>query len=324
MLLVTGGAGFIGSNLVNHLSSDGHNVVVLDKMTYAANKEFLAEGFARGNVELIEGSIEDKNLMAQIFRDYQIEAVINIAAESHVDNSIQDSEPFLQTNFVGTCTILSETLKYWESVGKPDSFRFLHVSTDEVFGSLSSEASLFTENSPYCPNSPYSASKAANDHFMRAWFKTYKLPCIITNCSNNFGPHQHEEKLIPTVIRSALSGQKTPVYGSGENVRDWLYVEDHCLGLIAALQQGKAGETYYFGGDCELKNIELVQKICTILDHIMPHKNNQSYSEMISFVEDRKGHDWRYAVNASKAKQDLNWNPLADFDLHLKKHANIT
>ena len=317
MILVTGGAGFIGSHLVDLLCSRGETVTVLDKMTYAADRKNLANSLAHDNVELIEGSIEDKGLISSTLKSRGIRKIYNLAAESHVDNSIDDASPFVKTNVVGTVVLLNESLQYWEKIGKPGDFKLLHVSTDEVFGCLDSDSAPFNEETPYKPNSPYSASKAASDHFVRAWWQTYKLPCVITNCTNNYGPRQHKEKLIPTIIRNALRRNRIPIYGNGMNVRDWLYVKDHCLGLVEAMEKGVLGESYCFGGDMEITNIEIAHKVCAIVDELVPLDNGRKYSEQIAYVEDRKGHDWRYAVNCDKVERELNWCRTSNFDSSL-------
>jgi dTDP-glucose 4,6-dehydratase len=305
--LVTGGAGFIGSHLTDYLIEQGDHVLVLDKLTYAGDLRNLEEAQKTGRLTFIEGDICDQALVYDLLKKYDVKTVCHLAAESHVDNSINDSSAFIQTNIFGTHSMLSAALKYWEEKNRFPEFRFVHVSTDEVFGQLSEKDPPFNEMSPYAPNSPYSASKAASDHLARAWFHTYKLPVIITNCSNNYGPRQHSEKLIPAIIRKALEGNPIPIYGTGRNIRDWLYVNDHCEGLHLAALKGRIGESYCFGGNNEKRNIDLAKEICYQLDTLNPCANGKSYVDQIIFVKDRKGHDFRYAIDSRRAAQELGW-----------------
>ncbi len=302
--LVTGAAGFIGSNFVDLVLAKGDRVVVLDAMTYAGHKENLQAAWSK--IEFVQGDITDMALVSGLLTKHEITHVVNFAAESHVDRSITDAGSFVRTNVMGVFSLLQASLDYWTKLSgeSKDRFRFLHVSTDEVFGTLGEEGK-FSETTPYAPNSPYSASKAGGDHLVRAWFHTYKLPTITTNCSNNYGPRQFPEKLIPHMINCALAGKSLPVYGNGRNVRDWIHVEDHCAGVLLALEKGKLGEAYCFGGNSERRNIDVVQTICRILDEKMPRSDKKSYAEQISFVEDRKGHDWRYAIDDSRAQKEL-------------------
>ncbi len=319
--LITGAAGFIGSHFAIKICNLGHKAIVLDALTYAANMENLSEIKNSPNFKFVKGSICDSDLVSQILREEKIDFVVNFAAESHVDNSIKAPETFIQTNIVGTFNLLNCSLNYWKNLEaeKKSAFRFLHVSTDEVYGSLEKDDPKFNEENPYRPNSPYSASKASSDHLVRAWFETYGLPAIITNCSNNFGPHQHLEKLIPTVISSALTGKKIPIYGTGENIRDWIFVKDHAEGLHLALTKGKAGQTYCFGGDAERTNLQIVHKICEILDGLKPKSDGVSYSNQITFVTDRLGHDKRYAIDNSKVERELGYKVSKDFNERLKE-----
>lgn len=317
-LLVTGGAGFIGSTYVGQRIAVGDNVVVLDKFTYAGHKENLDWIKDSLKLTVIEGDICDGVLVEKLLHDYNIDAVVHFAAESHVDNSISSPTAFIETNIHGTYTMLEASRRYWKKVG--DTFRFIHVSTDEVYGSLAlNDEKIFTEDSPYKPNSPYSASKAAADHLARAWFHTYGLPTIVTNCSNNYGPRQHPEKLIPHMISCALSDKGLPVYGKGENIRDWIHVEDHCNGISLALTKGMAGSTYCFGGEHEIKNVDLVIQICVILDNIFPRSDKKSYKDQITFVTDRAGHDLRYAIDNAKSNKELSFSITKGFDMALKE-----
>lgn len=300
--IVTGGYGFIGSAVVRKLAAAGHRVFNVDKKTYAANPDAVA-GLP---VENVHACITDRGAIDAVFQAAQPNAVFHLAAESHVDRSIDGPAAFVQTNMVGTSTVLEAATAWWTGAGRPTDFRFIHVSTDEVFGDLGPDDPPFTEITPYAPSSPYSASKAGSDHLARAWLRTYGLPVVVTNCSNNYGPWQHGEKLIPTVIRKALTGADIPIYGTGENVRDWLYVDDHAEGLIAATV-AEAGETLLFGGRAERSNIDLVRTICEQLDTLRP--NSAPYAAQIRFVTDRPGHDRRYAVNPSHAEATLNWQP---------------
>lgn len=319
--LITGAAGFIGSHFAIKICNLGHKAIVLDALTYAANMENLSEIKNSSNFKFIKGNICDSDLVAKILREEKIDFVVNFAAESHVDNSIKAPETFIQTNIVGTFNLLNCSLNYWKNLEaeKKSAFRFLHVSTDEVYGSLEKDDPKFNEENPYRPNSPYSASKASSDHLVRAWFETYGLPAIITNCSNNFGPHQHFEKLIPTIISSALTGKNIPIYGTGENIRDWIFVKDHAEGLHLALTKGNAGETYCFGGDAERTNLQIVHKICEILDGLKPKSDGISYVKQIAFVTDRLGHDKRYAIDNSKVEKELGYRVSKDFEERLKE-----
>ena len=318
-LLVTGGAGFIGSAVVRHLIHEiGATVVTVDTLTYAGHRENLAPVADHSRHHFEQSDITDASAMHALFREYEPDGVLHLAAESHVDRSIDGPAAFVQTNVVGTQVLLEAARTYWEEQGEPDGFRFLHVSTDEVYGELG-ETGAFTEETPYDPSSPYSASKAGADHLARAWHRTYGLPVLITNCSNNYGPYQHPEKLIPVVILNALDGEPLPVYGTGENVRDWLYVKDHVRALLRVLHGGRVGETYNVGGDCEKQNIAVVRQICDILDEKCPDALNGSHRDLITFVEDRPGHDWRYAINASKIKTDLGWSSQVSFEEGLRR-----
>ena len=307
-ILVTGGAGFIGSNLVRLLIRRGHSVLNVDKLTYAGNLSSLKDVAEQPAYHFLQADICDRQAMDAAFDSFQPDAVMHLAAESHVDRSIDDPGAFITTNISGTWTLLEAARRFIRQAA-PGHFRFLHVSTDEVFGSLHRDDPAFTEDTPYCPHSPYSASKAASDHLARAWHDTYGLPVIVTNCSNNYGPCQFPEKLIPVVILKALKGDPIPVYGTGENIRDWLYVEDHAEALLAVLERGTTGETYNIGGDNELHNIDLVRLLCSLLDELSPDAAGRSRADQITFVKDRPGHDLRYAMNTSKIRRELGWNP---------------
>lgn len=323
-VLVTGGVGFIGSNFIpNFLANNDYNVINLDKLTYAGNPENLKEVESNPNYTLIQGDICDKELVARLFEEYKFQYVLHFAAESHVDNSIEGPEEFIKTNIQGTFNLVHHAYKTW--MDSPfvikDEFkdaRFLHVSTDEVYGTLGEEG-YFTEQTPYAPNSPYSASKASSDFIIRSYFHTYGLNVVTTNCSNNYGPKQHKEKLIPTIIRNALAGKDIPIYGNGKNIRDWLYVLDHCKGIELAIKDGVAGETYNIGGNNEKTNIDICKTICRILDELSPNPNGTSYEDQIKFVKDRPGHDFRYAIDASKITNELGWNADENFDSGIKK-----
>lgn len=308
-LLVTGGAGFIGANLVKYLVKkySEYRVINLDALTYASDLNNLAEVETNPNYCFIEGDIQNQKLIESIFVDYQVSDVMHLAAESHVDNSLESPEIFIQTNIVGTFNLLVAAKKHWNE--HLDSHRFLHVSTDEVFGS--SDDSLFTEETRYAPNSPYSASKASADMLVRCYHHTFGLNTVTTNCSNNYGPGQHDEKLIPVIIRKALSGEPIPIYGAGKNIRDWLYVEDHCLGLDLAFHEGKAGESYNIGTRNEWANVELCKSICKSLDRIAP--KDDPYEKQITFVTDRPGHDFRYAIDATKVETELGFKAVKTF-----------
>jgi dTDP-glucose 4,6-dehydratase len=316
-VLVTGGAGFIGSAVVRHLVLDqGVEVVNVDKLTYAGNLDSLRPVADGPKYAFEHADICDDDAMARVFKEHTPDLVMHLAAESHVDRSIDTPDAFVQTNVVGTCTLLRTALAYWSELpkDKAGTFRFLGVSTDEVYGSLGAEGS-FSETSPYKPNSPYAASKAAADHLVRAWGKTYGLPVLTSNCSNNYGPYQFPEKLIPLMVLSALEGKPLPVYGTGENVRDWLHVEDHARALWAIATKGRLGETYMVGGRSELSNLEIVKTICAILDKKLPDATSRPHADLITFVQDRPGHDFRYAVDDEKVRTELGWAPehgLAD------------
>ena len=321
-LLVTGGAGFIGSNFVHHwLSAHEEPLVNLDKLTYAGNLGNLQSLAQDKRHVFVQGDIGDTALVTQLLQQHQPRAVLHFAAESHVDRSIHGPLDFIQTNVVGTCQLLESVRTYWSALpaDQQSHFRFLHVSTDEVYGSLSPDAPAFTETHPYEPNSPYAASKAASDHMVRAWHHTYGLPVLTTNCSNNYGPYHFPEKLIPLVIHHALSGKPLPVYGDGMQVRDWLFVEDHCRAIERVLQAGTPGETYNIGGWNEKPNIEVVKTLCHLLDELQPRADGQSYALQITFVKDRAGHDRRYAIDAGKIHNSLGWQPVETFETGLRK-----
>lgn len=314
-LLVTGGAGFIGSAVIRQAINDGHQVVNLDCLTYAASLSNVAVAAQSTDYAFEKVNICDRTELDRVFLKHSPDAVMHLAAESHVDRSIDGPGAFINTNITGTYTLLEAARSYWEKRSKFAEFRFHHVSTDEVYGSLGDEG-LFTEETPYAPNSPYSASKAASDHLVRAWGETYGMPVLVTNCSNNYGPYHFPEKLIPVVILNALAGRDIPVYGQGVNVRDWLFVEDHARALLKVVSDGLVGETYNIGGNAEATNIDLVRKICTILDEVRP--KNKFYEDLITFVADRPGHDLRYAIDASKIKRELGWEPSVTLDQGLR------
>ncbi len=317
MLLVTGGAGFIGSNFVlSTIEATGEAVVNLDKLTYAGNLRNLDALRGKARHVFVQGDICDRALIKRLLEQHKPRAVVHFAAESHVDRSIAGPADFVQTNVVGTFCLLEEAKEYWKKAG--DAFRFLHVSTDEVYGSLGPDDQPFTASTPFAPNSPYAASKAAADHMVRAYHHTYGLPTLTTNCSNNYGPYQFPEKLIPLMIQQALAGKPLPVYGDGQNVRDWLYVLDHCEAVRTVLERGRAGETYNLGGKSERRNLDLVQELCRSLDELQPRKQGR-YAELISFVKDRPGHDRRYAIDASKIRRELGWQPAESFESGLRK-----
>ncbi len=314
-ILATGGAGFIGSNFVRWiLDRGGVRVINLDLLTYAGSLEALSPWRDSPDYVFVQGDIGDRPLVTQLLRRYDCQAIVNFAAETHVDRSIGDPGTFVHTNVVGTFELLEAALAHWESLpgDARQQFRFLHVSTDEVFGSLPGDG-LFTENSPYAPNSPYAASKASADHFVRAYERTYGLPVLTTNCSNNYGPYQFPEKLIPLTIVNALRGRQVSVYGNGKNVRDWLHVEDHCRALHLVLQHGRCGEVYNIGGNCERTNLEVVDLILEIIDALQPDAPDGSTKKLVRFVPDRPGHDFRYAIDSSKMQRELGWRPSIDF-----------
>lgn len=320
-ILVTGGAGFIGANFVlDWRTSERAPVVTLDKLTYAGNIHNLATLEKDERHSFVRGDIGDVDLVKSLLSKTRPRAIVNFAAESHVDRSIHGPEDFITTNIVGTFRLLQSALQYWSELPPPEkeAFRFVHVSTDEVYGSLTSESEPFCESSPYSPNSPYSASKAASDHLVRAWHHTYGLPVLVTNCSNNYGPYQFPEKLIPLMIHHALAGKPLPVYGDGLQIRDWLYVSDHCAAIRAVLQRGQPGHTYAVGGNSEKSNLDVVHAICDILDRESPSANG-SYRKLIAFVTDRPGHDRRYAINASKIRETIGWQPRETFESGLEK-----
>jgi dTDP-glucose 4,6-dehydratase len=321
MLLVTGGAGFIGANFVlSSIAATGEPVVNLDKLTYAGNLKNLESLAGDARYVFVRGDICDRELVRQLLAGHRPRAVVHFAAESHVDRSIRAPGDFIQTNVVGTFSLLEEARAYWSQLdgAERDAFRFLHVSTDEVYGSLGMKDPAFTERTPYAPNSPYSASKAGADHLVRAYHHTYGLPTLTTNCSNNYGPYQFPEKLIPLTIANALAGKPLPVYGDGQNVRDWLYVSDHCDAIRVVLERGRAGEVYNIGGDSERNNLDLVRTLCALLDGAQPRKAG-TYAELITFVKDRPGHDRRYAMDAAKIKRELGWRPKESFASGLAK-----
>ncbi len=317
-LLVTGGAGFIGSAFVEYAVKQGAYVVVLDKLTYAGRRENLAH-VEKGKYELVVGDIADMVLVEGLLAKHKASAVFNFAAESHVDNSISGPKDFIETNINGTFALLQACREHYEGLQgvAKEQFRYIQISTDEVYGSLGTDGA-FTEDTPIRPNSPYSASKAASDHLVRAWYKTYGLPTLITRCSNNYGPRQFPEKLIPLMIHKALSGEGLPVYGDGKNVRDWIYVDDHCAGIWAAYKNGKLGEVYNFGGHAEVANIDLVNTLCKLLDGLKPRADGKSYAEQITFVKDRPGHDFRYAIDDTKAEKELGFKRTQTFETGLK------
>jgi dTDP-glucose 4,6-dehydratase len=322
MIVVTGGAGFIGSNFIlKWLRSSKENILNLDNLSYAANLRNLEVIESDPRYSFIKTDIQNQNEITEIIKEFKPRAILNFAAESHVDRSIEGPESFINTNILGTYSLLEASLNYWNELDESDKkiFRFFHISTDEVFGSLNLDEKKSTENSSYKPNSPYSASKAASDHLVRAWHHTFKLPTLVSNCTNNYGPHQHEEKLIPLVITKALKNENLPIYGDGKNIRDWLYVEDHCEAIMKILESGKPGETYNIGGNCEKSNLEVVDEICKILDFKNPKQNGSSYSEQIKFVKDRPGHDFRYSLNIAKIEKNLNWKPKESFASGLAK-----
>jgi dTDP-glucose 4,6-dehydratase len=328
-MLITGGAGFIGANFVRHaLANTEARLVIIDKLTYAGNLANIEDAVKDPRVEFIQADIADREAVFSAFDRFQPTAVVNFAAESHVDRSIDDPSPFIETNIVGTFVLLEASRKLFTKLSDESkrAFRFLHVSTDEVYGTLG-ETGLFSETTPYAPNSPYAASKASADHLVRAWQETFGLPAIITNCSNNYGPYQFPEKLIPLVLLNAIDGKPLPIYGDGGNVRDWLYVEDHCAGILLALKKGMPGEKYNIGGGNEWTNLQIVDRLCEEIEKVLPAAGNPamnaqgkaSYSDLKTFVPDRPGHDRRYAIEASKIRAELGWEPKHDFESGLAK-----
>lgn len=318
-LLVTGGAGFIGSAVVRQAVARGDQVVNLDALTYAACLENVAEVADSPNYSFEQADIRDRAALDRVFAKHQPDAVMHLAAESHVDRSIDGPSDFIETNITGTFNMLEAARSYWVARGKPDDFRFHHISTDEVYGSLPADPSVqFTEETSYDPRSPYSASKAASDHLVRAWAETYGLPVVLTNCSNNYGPYHFPEKLIPVVILNALAGKALPIYGDGSNVRDWLYVEDHADALLLVVKKGELGRSYNIGGENERSNLELVQTICGILDELRPRADGQ-YADLITFVTDRPGHDARYAIDPTRIRDELGWRPSVTVEEGLRK-----
>ena len=315
-IAVTGGAGFIGSAVVRQAVAAGHDILNIDKLTYAACLENIASVEASENYSFAQIDICDAQALDAAFAEFDPDAVMHLAAESHVDRSIDGPGAFIETNITGTYTLLQAARGYWEAKGRPSGFRFHHISTDEVFGTLGKEG-MFTENTPYAPNSPYSASKAASDHLVRSWGETYGLPIVLSNCSNNYGPYHFPEKLIPVVILNALAGKNIPIYGKGENVRDWLFVEDHADALLTVLQRGEKGRSYNIGGENEASNLELVKMICGILDELRP--SNRSYADLITFVADRPGHDMRYAIDPTRIRDELGWRPSVTLEEGLRK-----
>jgi dTDP-glucose 4,6-dehydratase len=323
-ILITGGAGFIGSALIRHLlQHTEHQVLNLDKLTYAGNLESLAEVAASPGYRFVQADIADSEQVAQTLAEFQPDAIMHLAAESHVDRSIDGPAAFIQTNIVGTYALLESTRAYWLGLNeeRKAAFRFHHISTDEVYGDLHGVDELFVETTPYAPSSPYSASKAASDHLVRAWQRTYGLPVLITNCSNNYGPYHFPEKLIPLMILNALAGKPLPVYGNGQQVRDWLYVEDHARALLKVVCEGEVGETYNIGGHNEQKNLDVVRAICALLEELAPRKPSgvTRYEDLITYVQDRPGHDLRYAIDAGKIERELGWVPQETFESGLRK-----
>ena len=324
-ILITGGCGFIGSNFIQYILANTkyRNVINLDKLTYAGNLNNLLDIQKDERYIFIQGDICDHNCVRNIFEEYLPNVVVHFAAESHVDRSIDGPQQFIKTNIIGTSVLLQESLDYYIYLNESfrSKFKFHHISTDEVFGSLG-EDGYFSESTAYDPSSPYSASKASSDHLVRAWHRTFGLPVTISNCSNNYGPYQFPEKLIPLMILNCLAEKPLPVYGTGENVRDWLYVQDHCDAINMVLQKGIIGETYNVGGNNEIPNIQIVREICTILDEVKPAESGNSYHQLITFVKDRPGHDFRYAIDSTKIKQDLGWQPHETFQSGLRKTIN--
>ena len=321
-IVVTGAAGFIGSNFVlNWLTHSKEKVIALDKLTYAGNLENLKSVESNPNYSFVHGDIGDSTLIGKLLQEHQPSAIINFAAESHVDRSIHGPDDFMETNILGTYRLLEEARSFFNTLSEEGQkqFRFLHVSTDEVYGTLSSTDPAFKEEKRYEPNSPYSATKAASDHLVRAWHHTYGLPVLTTNCSNNYGPYHFPEKLIPLCILKALQGQDLPIYGDGQQIRDWLYVVDHCMGIETVLDKGKIGETYNIGGWNEKTNLEVVHTLCDLLDELKPREDGKLYKEQITFVKDRPGHDQRYAIDATKISKELGWKPEETFETGIRK-----
>lgn len=323
-ILVTGGAGFIGSAVIRHIINDtNHNVLNVDKLTYAGNLESLADVSNSARYQFSKTDICDQSKISELLHSFQPDIIMHLAAESHVDRSITGSSDFIQTNIIGTYSLLEATRRYYQKLNddKKSTFRFHHISTDEVYGDLEGTDDLFTETTSYAPSSPYSASKASSDHLVRAWHRTYGLPIVITNCSNNYGPYHFPEKLIPLIILNALEGKPLPIYGNGQQIRDWLYVEDHARALLIVATQAKVGETYNIGGHNEHTNIDVVHSICSLLEDLAPNKPEgiSNYTDLITFVKDRPGHDLRYAIDATKMQEELNWKPQESFETGLRK-----
>jgi dTDP-glucose 4,6-dehydratase len=323
-ILVTGGAGFIGSAVIRHvIENTEHEVLNLDKLTYAGNLQSLLPVASNSRYEFVQADIADQSMVSAVLQRFQPDAIMHLAAESHVDRSIDGPAAFIQTNIVGTYALLESTRQWWSALPpeRREAFRFHHISTDEVYGDLHGVDDLFTETTPYAPSSPYSASKAASDHLVRAWHRTYGLPVLITNCSNNYGPYHFPEKLIPLMILNALAGKPLPVYGNGQQVRDWLYVEDHARALLKVVSEGKVGETYNIGGHNEQKNLDVVNALCELLEELAPaHPPGVThYRDLITYVQDRPGHDLRYAIDASKIERELGWTPHETFFTGLRK-----
>jgi len=320
-IIVTGGAGFIGGNFILKQLKETNNIIInFDNLTYAGDLTKFNQINSNDNYQFIKGDICNREGISECLSKIKPDTIVHFAAESHVDRSIEGPSAFIQTNIVGTSVLLEETNKFYKQLegNKKEKFRFLHISTDEVFGELG-DTGKFTEKTSYDPSSPYSASKASSDHLVRAWYRTFGLPILITNCSNNYGPYQFPEKLIPLMIINAMSNKKLPIYGKGDNIRDWLYVENHCDAIYEVLNKGNIGETYNIGGNCEMKNLEVVENICDILDEIRPKKNSNSYKEQITFVKDRPGHDFRYAMDITKINQEFNWKPKESFSSGIRK-----
>jgi dTDP-glucose 4,6-dehydratase len=320
-ILVTGGAGFIGGNFIHHLVTHTHaEVANLDLLTYAGNRETLADIEDHPRYRFVQGDIADQVVVAQLIDDFRPDCIVNFAAESHVDRSIDGPADFIHTNIVGTYNLLDRALAHWRTLDDADkaAFRFLHVSTDEVYGSLG-ETGAFTEQTPYAPSSPYSASKAASDHLVQAWHHTYGLPTLTTNCSNNYGPYQYPEKLIPLMILNALAGKPLPIYGTGNNVRDWLFVEDHCRAIWHVIQHGVPGQMYNVGGNSEKTNLQVVDTLCALLDELVPDSAHKPHAQLKTFVADRPGHDWRYAIDATKIRDQLGWLPQESFESGMRR-----